>query len=76
MRLKNHLVAQSDLGCFESISKTDEAMGAFGKPFNNELFAKKDYSKELNSGYFILNDHLKIFNCRNIFHQFSIHRDH
>ena len=74
--LKNHLVAQSDLGCFESIIKTDEAMGEFGKPFNNELFAKKDYSKELNSGYFIQNDHLKIFNCRNIFHQFSIHRDH
>ena len=51
-------------------------MGEFGKPFNNELFVKKDYSKELNSGYFIQNDHLKIFNCRNIFHQFSIHRDY
>ena len=76
MWLKKHLVAQSDLGCFESIIKTDEAMGEFGKPFNNELFAKKDYSKELNSGYFIQNDHLKIINCRNIYHQFSIHRDY
>lgn len=74
--MKNPLVAQSDLGCFESISKTDAAMGEFGKPFASELFAKKDYSKELNSGYFVQNDHFRKLNCRDIFHQFSIYRDH
>ena len=44
-------------------------MGEFGKPFATELFAKKDYSKELDSGIVKQNDDFEISNRRNIFNQ-------
>ena len=51
-------------------------MGDYGKPFSTELFAKKDYSKELDSGIFMQIEHFETSNHRNIFNQVSIRRDY